>query len=150
MGVRDTSEMAFDAIKSGADKKCGSVKDRLRDKVFAVIVEHGPVHNLRLLEILQQKEKQKKKADRIEWSPSNAWPRVTEMVAGGGVYDLGSYRGTWRGKKKTLHFWSVLGQSEMPPGWEKVKLKPPTPPKSIASPGVPAGAKQKYFFRYKQ
>ncbi len=147
MGVRDTSQMMFNAITAGADSKAGSVKNRLRDKVYAVIVEHGPVHNLRLLEILQQKEKQKKKADRIEWTPSNAWPRVTEMVAGGGVYDLGSFRGIWRGKKKTLHFWSVLGQSqEMSPGWEKVKLKP-SPPKKKTSPGVPAGAQQKHFFR---
>ncbi len=142
--IRETSKLAFDAISAGP---AGGVKTRLRDLVLASIIEIGPVHNLRLLEYLQQKEKLKKKADRIEWTRSNCWPRVSDMTAiGGAVTDLGAFRGTWRGKKKTLHFWAVSGQSnKIPPGWEKLDRKPATKPKTIA-PGLPDGAKQTTFF----
>ena len=143
--IRETSKEAFGKITgSGA-------KTTLRDLVFAEIVDIGPVHNLRLLESLQQKEKLKKKADRIEWTRSNCWPRVSDMTgAGGAVYDLGVYRGLWYGKRKTLHFWGVSGQSkDIPPGWEKVERKPTAKPKTVNL-GVPVGAKQKYFFKYEE
>ena len=137
---------AFESMSAGPG---GGAKNRLRDKVLAVIVDYGPLHNLRLLEILQQKEKQKPRSERMEWARSNCWPRVTDMTGiGGCVKDFGKFRGTWRGKKKTLHFWGVSGQSgSIPPGWEKVEPKPAKKPAAKTSePGVPPGAKQKALF----
>lgn len=138
MNVRDTSQRAFDELTgTGA-------KATLRAGVFAAICEIGPVHNLRLLEYLQQKEKLKRRADRIDWTRSNCWPRVTYLVSHGAVKDLGSFSGSWYDQKKTLHFWAVSGQSNIPAGWEKVTKKKAAAPTITA--GVPDGAKQKTMF----
>lgn len=153
MTVRDTSKEAFGKLAGDPDSDRPGAKARLRDKVFAAVVEIGPVHNLRLLEYLQQKEKQKPKAGCIEWTPSNCWPRVTWLASNGHVKDLGAFRGSWRGKKKTLHFWYVSGQLKDIPGWKKVEAKQPivakVKRKQPTSPGLPTGAKQGYFFSCK-
>lgn len=115
--MQDTSKEAFEKLReSGA-------ANTLRQKVFEAFLEAGPFHNLRLLEYLRQKELQRPKVNRIDWTRSNAWPRVTELAgpAFNLLRDLGAFRGKWYGKKKTLHFWGVRSKLGMiPPGWEKV------------------------------
>jgi len=139
MPIRDTSREAFEQLAgSGA-------KETLRELVFAAVLDIGPVHNLRLLEYLQQREKQKLKKGRITWTTNNAWPRVTYLVAMGSLRNLGTFRGVWEGKKKTLHFWAAGGQGEndIPPGWVKVKKENTYP---LPVPGVPPGARQSTLF----
>ena len=136
MSYKDTSKEAFDGITvTGA-------RETLEQMVFAAVLMIGPVHNLRLLEYLQQREKQRPKKHRITWTTNNAWPRVTQLVALGRLRDLGTFRGVWCGRKKTLHFWAAGGQSEtdIEAGWEKVKKR------IIHTPGVPEGATQKALF----
>jgi len=154
MTVRDTSKDAFDKLLGDPDAVAPGAVGTLRDRVFAAIVEIGPVHNLRLLEYLQQKEKQKPKADRIDWTRSNCWPRVTWLASHNHVHDLGAFCGSWKGKKKNLHLWCVSGQSKnIPPGWKRADAKRPAgkkpKKKQTAVPGVTGDAKQNYLFRFR-
>ena len=101
MTQRDTSLSAFlELVKSGA-------RQTLATEVYRAILAIGPCHNLRLLEYLRQTEAVNKtssrKNDRIDWTRSNCWPRVTDLVSMGAVIDAGPYRVDWFGKKKTLH-----------------------------------------------
>lgn len=119
MTTRDTSLAAFlELIESGA-------RHTLQTEVYRAIVAIGPVHNMRLLEYLQQKEKvNKKPAARIVWTRSNCWPRVTGLVSMGAVIDAGRYRLDWLGKNKTLHVWYVASaNTEIPSSWKKVEKK---------------------------
>lgn len=135
--LRDTSKDAFEKLK-----EFGAIVT-LRQHVFVAFLDAGPMHNLRLLEYLRQKELQKPRAIRIEWTRSNAWPRVTELAgpAFNLLRDLGAYRGTWDGKKKTLHFWGVRGDlNAIPPGWEKVLKDDERKPQPAVMPTKGQGA----------
>ncbi len=132
MAVRDTSMEAFEG-----ERKSGRAAT-LRQRVYEAILTLGVTHNKRILEYLQQKESQRYPVkDRIEWTVSNCWPRVTKLQQLGHVVDCGKYRGVWKGRKKTLTFFRVKGiYPTEPVGWEKVerKLEPlpaptPAPPK---------------------
>lgn len=119
MTTRDTSLSAFlELIESGA-------RHTLQTEVYRAILSIGPVHNMRLLEYLQQKEKvNKPKEKRIAWTRSNCWPRVTDLVSIGAVIDAGRYRLDWLGKNKTLHVWYVASaNTEIPSSWKKVETK---------------------------
>jgi hypothetical protein len=115
--MRENSQACFDELKESG------VLSRLELAVFAAVCEIGPVHNLRLLEYLQQRELvNRKKHERIEWTVSNCWPRVTALVGKGHLRDLGTYRIPWHGRTKTLHVWAIKYDS--PPvdaGWEQVE-----------------------------
>ncbi len=120
MTARDTSCNAFEAVYPSLG--------RLERVVFEVIINEGPVHNLRILEALQQTEARKRRCDRYDYNRSNVWPRVTRLVQLGHVIDMGVCRGTWYDQKKTLHFWRLAGQSNAAPaGWTKVPTAPPDP-----------------------
>lgn len=118
--MTENSRQYFDELKSSG------ALSRLELEVFAAVIDIGPVHNLRLLEYLQQKEAvNKRKADRIEWTRSNCWPRVTSLTSNGHLIDLGAYRVTWGCKVKTLHVRSVkYGAAAVDPSWEKVETSP--------------------------
>lgn len=117
--LRDTSLAAFENLLASGQLT------GLKLAVYRAICDIGPVHNLRLLEYLQQKERvDNKPANRIDWTRSNCWPRVTELVAGGCVVDAGAYHLNWLGRNKTLHIWYVASaKTEIPKQWKKIERK---------------------------
>jgi len=121
MAVRDTSIEAF----------YKEVKLRLatdEQAVFEILYELGPCHDRRILEALNQKEAFKPKAIRRTWEINAVTGRRNGLLSRGWligegvVVDLGKFRGTWRDKPKTYHFWAIRDDDRgVPLGWEKAE-----------------------------
>ena len=123
MAVRDTCLIAFEQIREqvGPDEMA----------VYEVLAEIGPAHDRRILEALNQKEKQKPPGVRREWQINQVTGRRNGLLLKRLIVDMGSFRGIWCGEKKTYHFWRITGEWRTPAGWEKVEknLRPrPAPP----------------------
>ena len=126
MTVRDTSLIAYyREVRKGLEPK-----ERM---VLRVLMQLGPVHDRRLLQALNQKEKQKPKRFRRVWEINQVTGRRHGLYGKGIVEDLGVHRGIWNGKAKGYHIWRVIDDARQPVGWVKLednKLpaehKPPT------------------------
>jgi len=120
MAVRDTSIEAF----------YGEVRPRLgadEQAVFEILYELGPCHDRRILEALNQKERRKPRVIRRRWEINAVTGRRNGLMSrgmllgAGAVVDLGKFRGTWLGRPKTYHFWSIRGDDRRPAGWKEVE-----------------------------
>ena len=118
MSVTETSREAYEKVMAHPDRDLA--------EVLAMIEELGPCHNNRILEALQQAEKQRprKKRRGCPWVSNNAWPRVTELMIMGVVVNMGQYRGVWNGRNVSFNFRRVAGEDRaVPPGWVKVDVR---------------------------
>jgi len=119
--IRDTSLEAFEQNrdKLGADEQ----------RVFEILLDYGPNHDRRLLEILNQKEMQKPRRSRRKWEINQVTGRRNGLLVKGYIRDLGKFKGSWNGQKRKYHFWSVNGDTRPPVGWQPVpKAARKTPP----------------------
>jgi hypothetical protein len=116
MPVRDTSLMAYEQIRKQL---------RLMQwRVFEVLALTGPAHDLRILEVLNQQEKQSPRETRRIWHINEVTNRRGELVELGLVKDLGKHHGSWYGRKKTYHIWAVQGDNRQPAGWVRLPDEP--------------------------
>ncbi len=115
MTVTETSKEAYERVMAHPDRDLA--------EVLAMIEELGPCHNNRILEALQQADKQRprKKRRGCVWVSNNCWPRVTDLMMLRVVVNMGQYRGVWEGRNVSFNFRRVGGDGRpVPPGWVKV------------------------------
>jgi hypothetical protein len=93
-------------------------------EVFRAFLELGPMHDARIYEYLEQREKLKpRKLKRHKWENSNICGRRNQLIGKGVMVDLGSYRGIWNGERKTYHLWAVWNDERpVPAGWERATM----------------------------
>ncbi len=113
MTVKDTSREAFERVR----QICGPDEQA----VFEILSEIGPAHDRRILEALNQKESFKSKKDRRIWTINSVTGRRNGLIDKQLIFDIGSWRGSWYGQKKTYHFWRVCGDTRQPAGWQLVR-----------------------------
>ena len=114
MTTQDTSKKAFEDNSKTLGPKT--------QKIFDAMLEICPTHNNRILEYLNQKEMHKPRDQRCFWQINQITGRVNDLVHKYQIIrDLGPHRGLWHGQKKVYCIWAVIGENQIPAGWEKVQ-----------------------------
>jgi hypothetical protein len=104
--------------------------DKLEPKqwaIYEVLSEIGPAQDLRILEVLEQKEQATYKGQKFRrrWQINQVTARRNELHKLGLIKCIGQFSGFWYGRKKTYLFWVVQGDYREPAGWVRMPDKPP-------------------------
>jgi len=113
MPVRSTSKDALEIIRPNLPASMQPIYDCLDDL--------GPCHDNRILEYLQQKQKQKPSKDRKRWRITGVNARRNDLINRGEVLCLGKFEGKWEGQSKKYLFHGLkIDSRPVPPGWVEI------------------------------